>query len=141
MDKRSSDGLLTSELSEIVILVNSFKSKVPMSHHICHTPDCAIAISKASFPVAMNCPVCQQPLSLVEERSALSEEDEQLIANLPYLIAYPLKDTLLQKDPEKRLHRLGYTFINFLKYIGFTLYKNRISLSTLKAEFSSFTFL
>ena len=56
---------------------------------------CAIAISKAAFPVPMNCPVCQQPLVKINEDALISEEDEQLIASLPYVIAYPLKQTLL----------------------------------------------
>jgi hypothetical protein len=30
--------------------------------YTCTTPTCAIALSKAAFPVAMNCPVCAQPL-------------------------------------------------------------------------------
>jgi len=89
-----------------------------MSQYVCVTPSCAIGISKATFPTAMNCPVCQVPLTLQTNESILSEEDEQLIASLPYVIAYPLKETLLQTDYEKRLHRLGYTFINFLKYLG-----------------------
>jgi uncharacterized protein YbaR (Trm112 family) len=43
----------------------------------------------------MNCPVCQQPLVKINEEALISEEDEQLIASLPYVIAYPLKQTLL----------------------------------------------
>ena len=62
---------------------------------ICKNQNCAIAISKAAFPVAMNCPVCQQPLEELKEKDALSEADETLIASLPYVIAYPLKQTLL----------------------------------------------
>ena len=31
--------------------------------YFCETPSGAIAISKAEFPVVMNCPVCQTPLS------------------------------------------------------------------------------
>ena len=85
---------------------------------ICQNPTCAIAISKAAFPAAMNCPVCAQALVELVESNELSAEDENLIASLPYVIAYPLKETLLQNDYEKRLHRLGYTFINFLKYLG-----------------------
>lgn len=89
-----------------------------MSHYICSTSTCAIATSKASFPVDMNCPVCQQPLSLVEERSALSDEDEQLIVSLPYVIAYPLKRTLLEKHAWTRINLFKDTFLNYLKYLG-----------------------
>jgi len=56
--------------------------------------------------------------SLTNSGIQLSAEDLALINSLPYVIAYPLKETLLQNDYEKRLHRLGYTFINFLKYLG-----------------------
>ncbi len=34
----------------------------PTLPYTCTTPTCAIALSKAAFPVAMNCPVCAQPL-------------------------------------------------------------------------------
>jgi hypothetical protein len=65
--------------------------------YICQNSTCAIAISKATFPVPMNCLVCQQPLVELKEEPLLSEEDEKLIASLPYVIAYPLKQTLLEK--------------------------------------------
>ena len=89
-----------------------------MSKYTCHNSICAISISKAAFPVAMNCPVCQTPLEEKLDIIKLSPDDLALINSLPYVIAYPLKETLLQNDYEKRLHRLGYTFINFLKYLG-----------------------
>lgn len=89
-----------------------------MSEYICNTPSCAIALSKASFPVSMNCPVCQQALTELIEKPLLSEEDEQLISNLPYVIAYPLKRTLLEKHPWTKINLLKDTFLNYLKYIG-----------------------
>ena len=66
----------------------------------------------------MNCPHCQTPLEEKSDTINLSPDDVVLINSLPYVIAYPLKETLLQTDYEKRLHRLGYTFSNFLKYLG-----------------------
>jgi tetratricopeptide (TPR) repeat protein len=89
-----------------------------MSEYICSTPSCAIALSKAAFPVSMNCPVCQQALTELIEKPLLSEEDEQLISNLPYVIAYPLKRTLLEKHPWTKINLLKDTFLNYLKYIG-----------------------
>ncbi|MFN4878835.1 MAG: tetratricopeptide repeat protein [Flavobacteriia bacterium] len=89
-----------------------------MSEYICNTPSCAIALSKASFPVSMNCPVCQQALIEFIEKPLLSEEDELLISNLPYVIAYPLKRTLLEKHPWTKINLLKDTFLNFLKYLG-----------------------
>ncbi len=86
-------------------------------HFICKNPDCsAPEIKKGkAYPSAMECPFCDAPL---EEVFSFSDEELNLLSNLPYVIAYPLKETLLQNDYEKRLHRLGYTFINFLKYLG-----------------------
>ena len=49
---------------------------------------------------------------------SLSEEDEKLIASLPYVIAYPLRQTLLEKVPVKRIYLFNYTFLNYLKYLG-----------------------
>jgi len=84
----------------------------------CQNPTCAIALSKAAFPVSMNCPVCQQPLVELKEAPLLSEEDEQLIASLPYVIAYPLKQTLLEKHAWTRINLFKDTFLNYLKYLG-----------------------
>ena len=86
--------------------------------YICQNPTCAIAISKAAFPVPMNCPVCQQPLVELIEDSLLSEEDEKLIASLPYVIAYPLKQTLIEKHAWTRINLFKDTFLNYLKYLG-----------------------
>jgi tetratricopeptide (TPR) repeat protein len=66
----------------------------------------------------MNCPVCQQTLIELIEKPLLSEEDELLISNLPYVIAYPLKRTLLEKHPWTKINLLKDTFLNYLKYIG-----------------------
>ena len=48
----------------------------------------------------------------------LSSEDEALINSLPYVIAYPLKRTLLEKHPWTKINLLKDTFLNYLKYIG-----------------------
>jgi len=86
--------------------------------YTCLNTTCAIALSKATFPVAMNCPVCQQPLQEVLETSIISETDEQLIAALPYVIAYPLKRALTEKHAWTRVNLLKDTFLNYLKYLG-----------------------
>lgn len=85
---------------------------------ICQNFTCAIAISKAVFPNPGNCLVCQQQLLELKETSSISEEDEQLISSLPYVIAYPLKQTFLEKNPVKRIYLFNYTFLNYLKYLG-----------------------
>ena len=89
-----------------------------MSNYICQNSTCAIAISKAAFPVSMNCPVCQQVLIEIIEKPLLSKEDELLISNLPYVIAYPLKRTLMEKHAWTKINLLKDTFLNYLKYIG-----------------------
>jgi tetratricopeptide (TPR) repeat protein len=48
----------------------------------------------------------------------LSEEELLLINSLPYVIAYPLKQTLLEKHPWTRLNLFKDTFLNYLKYLG-----------------------
>jgi hypothetical protein len=84
---------------------------------VCKNLDCSAPENKKAkvYPSAMECPFCDVSL---EEVFSFSDEELNLLENLPYVIAYPLKETLLQNDFEKRLHRLGYTFINFLKYLG-----------------------
>jgi tetratricopeptide (TPR) repeat protein len=48
----------------------------------------------------------------------LSPDDVALINSLPYVIAYPLKRTLLEKHPWTKINLLKDTFLNYLKYIG-----------------------
>ena len=48
----------------------------------------------------------------------LSPDDVALINSLPYVIAYPLKRTLIEKHPWTRINLLKDTFLNYLKYIG-----------------------
>ena len=86
--------------------------------YTCLNTTCAIALSKATFPVAMNCPVCQLPLQEVAEPSGVSEADEQLISTLPYVIAYPFKRALAEKHAWTRVNLLKDTFLNYLKYLG-----------------------
>jgi tetratricopeptide (TPR) repeat protein len=85
---------------------------------ICQNNTCAIAISKAAFPVAMNCPVCQQMLTEQVEASPILPEDQALIDKLPYVIAYPLRQTLLEQHPWTRINLFKDTFLNYLKYLG-----------------------
>ena len=63
----------------------------------CQTPNCAIALSKLISLVKMNRPVCHKPMQLVVDATSISAEDQKLIANLPYVIAYPLKRALEEK--------------------------------------------
>ena len=82
----------------------------------CKNPDCSAPENKKgkAYPSAMECPFCDVPL---EEVFSFSDEELNLLAHLPYVIAYPLKETLLQNDYEKRLHRLGYTFRRQLHFL------------------------
>jgi tetratricopeptide (TPR) repeat protein len=85
---------------------------------ICLNNTCAIAISKAAFPVVMNCPVCQQMLTEQVKTSPILPEDQALIDKLPYVIAYPLRQTLLEQHPWTRINLFKDTFLNYLKYLG-----------------------
>ena len=89
-----------------------------MSEFICTTSTCAISLSNAAFPVQMKCPVCQQELTEAIEKPLLSQEEEHLISNLPYVIAYPLKRALTEKHPWTKINLLKDTFLNYLKYLG-----------------------
>jgi hypothetical protein len=80
-----------------------------MSNYICINSNCIISQSKASFPSDGNCPLCQQALKELSIVPIFNNEDEQLIASLPYVIAYPLKRTLLEKN--------AWTKINFGLYL------------------------
>jgi hypothetical protein len=84
----------------------------------CTTPDCAIAISKATFPSEMPCPVCQKLLAQEEVESKINEEERALIASLPYIIAYPLEKTLEEEHAWTRINLLKDTLLNYLKYLG-----------------------
>jgi tetratricopeptide (TPR) repeat protein len=99
-------------------MVETFYFQENMSKFICVTTDCAIAISKAAFPTLMNCPVCQQSLIEVSENAVISDLDENLISGLPYVIAYPLKRTLLEKHAWTKINLFKDTFQNYLKYLG-----------------------
>ena len=88
-----------------------------MLYH-CKTDACAISLSKVTFPIAMDCPVCKKPLLVQEEEFLLSDEYNDLIKSLPYVIAYPLKQTLLEKHPWTKINLLKDTFLNYLKYLG-----------------------
>ena len=89
-----------------------------MSQYYCQNPSCVICISKASFIQPMYCPVCQNPLEEINDSITISAEDTELINSLPYVIAYPLKQTLLEKHPLTKINLLKDTFLNYLKYLG-----------------------
>ena len=56
--------------------------------------------------------------SLGNNTIQLTSEDIELINSLPYVIAYPLKRTLLENDPWTKINLLKDTFLNYLKYLG-----------------------
>jgi tetratricopeptide (TPR) repeat protein len=55
---------------------------------------------------------------LENNSSKLSPEDIDLISSLPYVIAYPLQQTLLEKHPWTKINLYKDTFLNYLKYLG-----------------------
>ena len=56
--------------------------------------------------------------SLTNSVIQLSAEDLELINSLPYVIAYPLKRTLLEKHAWTKINLLKDTFLNYIKYLG-----------------------
>jgi hypothetical protein len=56
--------------------------------------------------------------SLLNNTVHLTSEELELINSLPYVIAYPLKQTLLEKHPWTKINLLKDTFLNYLKYLG-----------------------
>jgi len=75
-----------------------------------------MSTTKAVFPLeTKNCPICSMELL---NSSLLSEEEIELINELPYVIANPLKRTLEEQDAWKKINLLKDTFLNYLKYIG-----------------------
>ncbi len=56
--------------------------------------------------------------SLTNSGIQLSAEDLELINSLPYVIAYPLKRTLLEKHAWTKINLLKDTFLNYIKYLG-----------------------
>lgn len=82
----------------------------------CQNQNCLMAGTKAEFPPEIkNCPVCGTPLV---SAVAFSEEEIQLIRELPYVIADPLKRALEEQNPWRKINLLKDTFLNYLKYIG-----------------------
>ena len=85
--------------------------------YICKNPECSAPDNKKGkpYPSAMECPFCDTPLV---EVIFISEEEKSLISCLPYVIAYPLKRSLVEKNPLRKLNLLRDTFLNYLKYLG-----------------------
>lgn len=97
---------------------------MPTPQYICHNNTCAIAISKATFPSGMNCPVCKEPLKEVLENNQtvqLSDHEQMIVDNYPYVVAYPFSKMLLETHPLAKINLLKDTLQNTLKYIALLL--------------------
>lgn len=84
---------------------------------VCSNTECSAPESKKgkAYPSAMDCPFCDEPLV---EVFSFSEEELSLFANLPYVIAYPLKRAVTEQYPVQKVNLLKDTFLNYLKYMG-----------------------
>jgi tetratricopeptide (TPR) repeat protein len=84
---------------------------------ICSNKECSAPENKKDkvYPSAMDCPFCDEPLI---EVFSFSEEELHLFANLPYVIAYPLKRAVTEQHPGDKVNLLKDTFLNYLKYMG-----------------------
>jgi tetratricopeptide (TPR) repeat protein len=54
----------------------------------------------------------------ITDKTIISTTDHELLQKLPYVIAYPLQQTLLEQNAPQRLNYLRDTFLNYLKYLG-----------------------
>lgn len=83
----------------------------------CSNKECSAPDNKRErvYPSAMDCPFCDEPLV---EVFSFSEEELSLFANLPYVIAYPLKRAVTEQYPVQKVTLLKDTFLNYLKYMG-----------------------
>jgi tetratricopeptide (TPR) repeat protein len=84
---------------------------------VCSNTECSAPENKKdkAYPSAMDCPFCDEPLV---EVFSFSEEELSLFANLPYVIAYPLKRAVTEQHPGDKVNLLKDTFLNYLKYMG-----------------------
>ena len=84
---------------------------------VCENTECFAPENKKGkeYPVAMDCPFCDEPLI---QKNNFSKKEEELLSSLPYLIAYPLKRTLLETHQWTKLNLFKDTFLNYLKYLG-----------------------
>ena len=84
---------------------------------VCSNTECSAPENKKgkAYPSAMDCPFCDEPLV---EVFSFSEEELSLFANLPYVIAYPLRRAVTEQHPGDKVNLLKDTFLNYLKYMG-----------------------
>jgi tetratricopeptide (TPR) repeat protein len=84
---------------------------------VCSNTECSAPENKKgkAYPSAMDCPFCDEPLI---EVFSFSEEELSLFANLPYVIAYPLRRAVTEQHPGDKVNLLKDTFLNYLKYMG-----------------------
>ena len=85
--------------------------------YICLNEDCFAPENKKGkeYPVAMECPFCDVPLT---QQFNFTEQEQNLLDSLPYVIAYPLQKTLEQSHYWTKLNLFKDTFLNYLKYLG-----------------------
>jgi tetratricopeptide (TPR) repeat protein len=85
--------------------------------YICLNKDCFAPENKKGkeYPVAMECPFCDVPLT---QQFNFTEQEQNLLDSLPYVIAYPLQKTLEQTHYWTKLNLFKDTFLNYLKYLG-----------------------
>jgi len=84
---------------------------------VCKNSTCPAPATKKGkeYPAFMECPFCDIPL---EEVLNFSDEETNLISNLPYVIAYPLRRAIAETHAWTRINLLKDTFLNYLKYLG-----------------------
>ena len=84
---------------------------------ICKNVYCTAPENKLGkvYPCTMECPFCDMPLV---EIISMTEDEVLLLSKLPYVIAQPLRRSLLEKNAFTRINLLKDTFLNYLKYLA-----------------------
>ena len=83
----------------------------------CNNSSCFIHQDHIGLANPQQCPNCQEELQL-DEKELIDKNDELIIHQFPYVLAYPYQRALLEQEPYKKIQLLKETFLNYLKYLG-----------------------
>jgi hypothetical protein len=112
-DKGNEKYVLSNKFPIQFIALNNVNN----GNYRCNNPVCIIYKKEIGLPIAQSCPSCGDMLS-INESELTDDQDEIIINEYPYLIAFPYYRAILEQDPYKKIHLLKETFLNYLKYMG-----------------------
>ncbi len=109
----------------------------------CQTSNCIFERNHIGLSVQQDCPSCQSPLQL-NTNELMDKQDELIINEYPYVLAFPFQRALLEQEPYKKIHLLKETFLNYLKYVGLLVaseyFKSEIKDKQLNSNFRELLF-